>query len=354
MNQALKGSLELDKKEESGKSKLLFHPKFKETVAALNSLKIKIPSMPEPQDWDLTLFPYPRDGKLVSTIEKIGSYSLDAGDGYKFLQENPRITAYDESIQKYQALEGSAYLTSHSLIIHNEQEYFPSCYITFYFYTRANVLTQQANSLSYAEEPEQQAKQDYVIDRNRFILENISDNTICFIDGPLVGGQVTSYTNKLNKELLLKGIIPIFFVKNSGSNLVINNLEEVKEKYNSDLHWAQTTLKSGQRTNFFIYTDEHNPENAKAFCYLKGYDNGTQRVELHTRTYQKYKNQINRILNLAYYLLLVQGNPKNPQLRSIAVAEMYARECLSLVNINQLVKNARIHATINETRFGRS
>ncbi|RLE46297.1 hypothetical protein DRJ25_04415, partial [Candidatus Woesearchaeota archaeon] len=230
------------------KTKLLFHPKFKQTVNALNSLKIRIPKNSETQEWDFSLFPYPRDGKLISSLEKIGAYSLDAADGDELLNEYPRIAAYDESINKFEALEGSAYLTSHSLIIHNREEYYPSCFITFYFYTRAGVICKQSPSISYAEEPDKKAKEDYVIDRNNFILQNIADDTICFIDGPLVGGQVTSYTNRLNKELLLKNVIPFFFVKNSGSNLVVNNLEEVKDKFNSDLHWAQTILTEGQRT----------------------------------------------------------------------------------------------------------
>lgn len=51
-------------------------------------------------------------------------------------------------------------------------------------------------------------------------------------------------------------------------------------------------------------------------------------------------DEIPEIFDLIYYLLLVQGGDiKNPQIRSISIAEKYARATLKLMNVNQIMKN---------------
>jgi hypothetical protein len=51
-------------------------------------------------------------------------------------------------------------------------------------------------------------------------------------------------------------------------------------------------------------------------------------------------------------LLLVQGDFKNPQIRSISIAEKYARATLKLMNVNQIMKKSGIVPTMNQERFG--
>jgi len=53
-----------------------------------------------------------------------------------------------------------------------------------------------------------------------------------------------------------------------------------------------------------------------------------------------------------YYLFLLHGDYKNPQIRPVAVAEKYAREVLGLINPYAFMKSTGITPTINQTRFG--
>jgi hypothetical protein len=59
------------------------------------------------------------------------------------------------------------------------------------------------------------------------------------------------------------------------------------------------------------------------------------------------------MMDLIYYLTLVQGNLKNPQLRSIAIAEKFARETLDLFDMRTLLKTLGLVPTMNQERgFG--
>jgi hypothetical protein len=68
-------------------------------------------------------------------------------------------------------------------------------------------------------------------------------------------------------------------------------------------------------------------------------------------TYSKYSSHVNDFFNLAYYLLLAQGDLRNPQPRSIAIAEKYARTTLRLINFEQMMKDVGITPTMNQERF---
>jgi hypothetical protein len=57
-------------------------------------------------------------------------------------------------------------------------------------------------------------------------------------------------------------------------------------------------------------------------------------------------------MDLIYYLILVQGDKSNPQIRTIAIAEKYARATIKLLNVNKLMESAEITPTINQDRFG--
>lgn len=334
-------------------NKLFFHPLFNETIAEINRLNVQLPPNPSDLEMDFHLYSYPQNGVLVSKVEDIKPYKLNPKNGEKLANSGITICAYDESINKYLGLEGIAYLTSHSLIVHYKEEYFPLNYLTFYFYTRAKAYSDESDVIKYSTSIEIDSKKDYIKDRNEFIINNTPNNSILFVDGPLIGGDVSAHTLNLNNKLLEKNIIPLFFVKNSSSNLVTDHIEELKNKYNSDLHWAYNFLEKGEKTNLFQYVDAYNSNHSKIFCYIKAFDVSPQRVELHTKTFEKYTDKIPVIFDLIYYLLLVQGDLKNPQIRSISIAEKYARATLKLINITQIMKKAGIVPTMNQERFGR-
>jgi len=286
----------------------------------------------------------------MSKAGDIKKIKLDPHKGEEMCKSTS-ICAYDESVNKFQGLEGTAYLTSHSLILHGERDFIPVNLLTFYFYTRSKLLSQNSKFVKYSEDPETDSKRDYVVDRQSLLVNNAPENSFALIDGPLIGGQMSKYTIDLNDLLLKKGVIPIFFVKNSNSNLVTDRLEELKGKYNSDMHWAYRYLREGERTDFFPYEDAHNPRFAKMFCYLKAFDVSPSRIEIDVKTYTKHQEKIATLFDLIYYLLLAQGEPRNPQVRSIAIAEKYARSTLDLINFVHTMKALGIIPTVNQERF---
>jgi len=333
-------------------NRLIIHPSFNETIKEINQLKIKLPYQSISEELDFRSYIYPLNGELLNSLKDIiNNIKLNPRNGTELLKNN-KISAYDESINKFMGLEGTAYLMSHSLIVHGKDDYFPSNFLTFNFYTRSKSYIDQTKFLKYSEDPERDSKLDYIKDRTDFILNNIPKNSIILIDGPLIGGQVSSYTISLNNELLRKNVIPIFFIKNSNSNLVTDNIVELKQKFNSDMHWAYNTLNAGERTVFFKYVDKYNDQNAKIFCYLKAFNISPQRIEFHINTFEKYENEITELMDLIYYLLLIQGDLKNPQIRSIAIAEKFARETLKLINLNKLIRSYGIMPILNQERFG--
>jgi hypothetical protein len=336
-------------------NRLILHPKFNDTINAINKLNIQIPPFPVAAEMNFENYTYPPiDAKLVSNIDK--KFKLDPKKGEQLVNSKIPIFAYDESINKFSGLQGTAFLVSHSLVMHGKDDYLSSNLLTFNFYTRSEEYTKKSSFIRHSENPEIDSKEDYVKDRTDFIINSLpsnpSINSVVFIDGPLIGGNVSSYTTRLNKELLKKECIPIFFVKNSASNLLTDKTERLKGKYNSDMHWAYMTLKSGERTDFHEYRDKKNPNNAKLFCYLKAYATSPQRIEFHVETFKKYINKVPDLMDLVYYLILVQGDQKNPQIRPIAIAEKYARATLKLINLDRLMKQLGIASTMNQERFG--
>jgi hypothetical protein len=289
---------------------------------------------------------------LVSNLEDIRSFNLNAEHGEAIASKESLYAAYDESILKYSALEGIAYFTSHSLVIVGRKDYIPLNLITFYFYTRSKSIKDTSKFIKHVDKPELESKRDYFKDRINFLDEFTPEGTLLFIDGPLIGGDLYTYMIDSVSKFLNKDIVPIFFVKNSDSNLVTDHIPSLKGEYNSDMHWSYNALKKGQRTSFFKYADKNNPDNAKVFCYLKAYDLSPQRVEFQVDVYHKHQSIISMIMDLVYYLLLVQGDMRNPQIRPIAIAEKYARETLGMINIFGMMKKSGLVPTMNQERFG--
>lgn len=288
----------------------------------------------------------------ISSIEEMSKYKLSATNGFAFSQ-NTNFAGYDESKFQFLTLEGTANITSHSLVGYYGSDIYPTSLLTFYFYTRSKKILSSSKYVKASEDPTSDANYDYVIDRNQIIETSSIANSIVFIDGPIIGGNISSYTRNLVFSLHKKNIIPIFFVKNSDSNLVINSSLEFKEKYNSDLHWSYQILKHGERTQLFRYTDKYNKENSKLFCYIKPHDFITpQRIEFHPDTYQIYGDYFAEIFDLIYYLILAHGDINNPQIRPIAIAEKYSREVIRVLRPETILRNSSLIQTMDQSRFG--
>lgn len=335
--------------------KIITHPHFFGVLHELKQKKIHLQNIAIPESVDFNSYPFPSPYGVISFLESKEKYSLNPIDGINLIQDGYVIAAYDESIDKFDSIEGLAYLTAHSIIFLSEKDYLPVIKLSFNFFTRSNLISEESDYVINSDNIESARKEVYVKERDEFFKENFCHfpkKTIVLIDGPLIGGQISSYTTKLNSWMVDHDLIPIFIVKNSSSNLVTNNVEILKNKFNSDMHWSYLLLKSGERTSFVKYWD-NNSKNGKIFCYIKPLDLSPQRVEFHHSTLEKYgASLMNNVVDLIYYLILVQGDEKNPQVRPIAIAEKFARESLKMFNLDLLMKKIGFVSTINQDRFG--
>jgi len=298
-------------------------------------------------------FAYSSDVK-VQAGEQNEKFKLDPKLGQKITNEY-RICAYDESLVKIPALEGSGFFISHSLVTLSEDSYVPLIFLTFNFYTRSRSIADGNNSLTFTTKPlELASKIQYLNDRKETLSRYTPDSSILLIDGPLIGGQITDYNMKLNAELLKKNIFPIYFVKNSDSSLIIDNSPSLKEKYNSDFEWAHKTLNPGERTRLYKYSDLSDPigNKKKLFSYVKAFSAPPCRVEFDETAYMTFGKIIDEVFHMIFYLLLAQGNPQNPQTRPIAIAEAFAREALKVIDFEEVIHRTGIRPTMNYTRFG--
>jgi hypothetical protein len=330
-------------------NKLVLHPRFRETIVELSKNSIFLP--PSRDEQKLSDFLAHADDALLVNLEDIKRYKLDLRDGSKKTKEFS-FSAYDESFIKFSALEGSAYFTTHSLIVAGKTDYIPVTLATFYFYTRSRVLASKSPHIKFAESAEIEFKRDLLRDKINFLLDYAPEKSLLLIDGPFIGGDLYTLMVDANNKFLEKEIIPVYFVKNSLSNIVTERIDSLIGKYNSDMHWLNTLLRQKERSCFFKYTDQVNKKNTKVFCYVKAFNSSPQRIEFHPDTYSKYFDSIPSIMNLILYLSIVQGSMKNPQLRPIAIAEMYARAVLRFIDVNKYFKEANITPTLNQVRFG--
>lgn len=332
-------------------NKLILHPEFEDTINEVSKLGLSMPEIESNAGYFLAEREF-LNGELVVPVGDIKAERLDASNGETTFNKTS-ISAYDESIDKFHSLEGVAFFTSHSLVFVDKESYLPANYLTLYFYTKSEEIVKRSQHIRLSTEPELDSKKDYIRDRIHFLGRAAPKGCVLFIDGPLIGGDVYTIMMRSITRFHEDNILPIFFVKNSASNLVTDNIKELRAKYNSDLHWAYKYLKPGERTSFFIYRDRVNPENAKAFCYLKAFDLSPQRVEMHINSYSRCEKIASSLMDMVYYLLLVQGDRYNPQVRPIAIAEMYARHTLKLINMSKFMYEIGIVPTMNQTRFGR-
>ena len=330
-------------------NQLILHPSFLETLKEIKKINLNVIHASNKIDFDFSKVTFPQNGK-IRNIEDLNKISLNAKNGQN-TSKKYLYSAYDESKLNYSSLEGNAYFISHSIVHSIDNEYMPVTLLSFYFYTKSSVIIKNCSKFRSSIDHKADSNRDYAIDRNDFLKEWSIENTILLIDGPLIGGNLSSYTIDLVHNLHDKDIIPIFIVKNSESNLVTDNIKKLENKFNSDMHWSYNILNVGQRTNFLLYVDEYNPNNAKIFCYLKTFNLSPQRIEFHIETYEKHNEVINDIMDMIYFLMLVHGDKKNPQVRPIAIAEKYAREILKMSDSYNLIKYSGLIPTMNQERF---
>ena len=332
--------------------KLIIHSNFSKTIEAINENKFSLFQTTNPTDFDFDPFTYPSGKNLLEKVEDSELNNIDIQNGQQMTSKFPAIVGYDESMFVFPGLEGSSCLTTHCLALHGKDEFLPVVLATYYFYTRSQRYSGDGSVIRCSQNIEEDMKRDYADDRLNFLTDNVPKNSVVFIDGPLIGGNLSHSTRQLNNRLLNKGTIPIFFVKNSNSNLITNNDSSLKNKYNSDMDWTHKNFQLGQRSPFFRYTDQKNKENGKIFAYFKTSNLTVQRIEFDVNTFEKYRLIINDLVDLSFYLLNVHGNDKNPQIRTIAIAEKYAREVLKYLKNTEL-KMYNFTPTMNAIRFNR-
>lgn len=335
-----------------GTNRLLLHPEFKQTITALKEVRVALPRSPVEEDLYGQDKEFAAGQSRLTRLEAAETYPLDAARGEFLMRSGLRIAAYDESINRFSALEGTAFLTSHSLTVLDPDRYVPVLLLTLYFYSRSKYLAAKTGKVRYSETPQMESQIDYMKDKIMFLLRQVPSSSLLFIDGPLIAGDV--YVRLIGSigEFHSREIFPIFFVKNSDSSLITDSTPDLSGRFNSDLHWANELLDPGERTPFYKYTDLRNPSrNAKVFCYFKSLRAAPTRIEFHVDTFERYLEQIPAAMDLVQYLMLVQGDQSNPQIRPIAVAEKFARAGIALFDLDSLVRSSGLQPTMNQERF---
>lgn len=338
--------------------KVVLQKGFFEFMDKIRSTKIELPVYPEVRSGVFVFEDWTDGAKVVPDDEERSkfSYPLDIKHGYEvYASQKTLISAYDESIAKYSALEGKAVLVSHSLVSMHGDNYHTINELRMMFLTASKKLRDKIPGAIAPKEwgIDATANVEIAKQKKEFLENHSIENSILLIDGPFLAGDGMATFNRIVGETFIKrNIVPVFVVKNSNSSLLVNTIAEFKDEYNSDLHLANDLLKEGCRSRFYRYTDDRNPiDNAKLFCYVKVKKHASPiRIEFPARIYDKNRDAIRSIMDLIYYLVIVQGDPHNLQVRPIAIAEKYARETLSLINFNKSMIYSELTATMNETR----
>jgi hypothetical protein len=124
-------------------NQLIIDPRFDETFKEVSKLDVSLPGYQDNFGYALEdlIFSSP---DLVTPLSEIKSVKLDPQNGINLIQTGIPICAYDESTIKFQSLEGSAYFTSHSLVLLDKSDYLPVNYVTFYFYTKSKDIVKRS------------------------------------------------------------------------------------------------------------------------------------------------------------------------------------------------------------------
>jgi len=273
------------------------------------------------------------------------------------LMKEWNIYAYDESVQNYRALEGDLLFCSSSTIKIEDEYRFNLSVLPYFLTSMRKFKGASDEDIHFAENVAEERNRILITSKKDSVLGSVEPHSIVLIDGPLIGGNASFYIVGMDEELRKKDCIPLYFVKNSDSRLVIDGMKKINPRlmseFNSDFHWAACRLAVGARSPFFRYTEERpGSKNSKVFSYIKALYGFPERVEMHTLTYEKYRSLVPQIMNLLTYLYVAQGDRSNPQVRPIAIAEKYAREGIRILNIPALLGRLGFRPTINQIRFG--
>lgn len=287
----------------------------------------------------------------MSCLEDSASY-YTLNPECKGLIDERDVYAYDESVRSYRALEGDLLFCSSSTIMLDDKYRFDLTVLPFFLTSMGKFKGQDDEDIRFTDSVTEERNLILINSKIESILRTVEPHSLVLIDGPLIGGNASSYIVKMDEKLRNRDCIPLYFVKNSDSRLVIQNYPKLSSEFNSDFHWAACRLKPNSRSPFFKYTDEHNKNNSKVFTYVKVLAGFAERVAMHTLTYEKYISLVPSLMDLVSYLYLVQGDYSNPQVRPIAIAEKYAREGLRVLNIPTLLGKLGFRPTINQVRFG--
>ena len=151
---------------------IILDPDFRKTLNDLRSSNISLPATGSRGGADFPGMSFPSSGELQQELPNIRKVRLDSLAGKKLYSTLRPMQAYDESILTYEALEGTAVMTAHSLIELEESDYSPTMRVTLRFYSKAKDVSNGASALVYADDPSAESKRDYARDRNSFILDN--------------------------------------------------------------------------------------------------------------------------------------------------------------------------------------
>ena len=295
------------------------------------------------------------DTGRITKVEKEMTYDINSENGNNFFKTQI-VGGYDESFLTFESLEGQARAISHSYVFGKDGKYIPANFLTLNIYTKSKLLIEnnpENNTIKFTEgKISDEITKDYMRERAHFLNKIVPNNSYLFIDGPLFSGAQTAANFNLIDSLIQKQIIPIFLKKGCNSDIIVSEFSWAN-KYNSDIHWANTLLKKNpQRTCFFKYESNDVVKRSKVFCYLKVYEKSSPvRIEIDSKTFNIIKNEINNIMDLITYLYYVDGKIKSPQIRHIAVAEKYARETLMVTNIYKTINKLGLTPTQNQVRF---
>lgn len=289
--------------------------------------------------------------RTLSCLENPES-SYSVAPEYNELAKDWNIYAYDESVQNYRALEGDLLFCSSSTIKIEEQYRFNLSVLPYFLTSIGKFKDANDEDIRFSENVGEERNLILITSKIDSILGSVEPHSIVLIDGPLVGGNASSYIERMDSKLRENDCIPLYFVKNSDSRLVIETDSKLSREFNSDFHWTACKLRTGSRSAFFKYTDKYNSRNSKVFAYLKVLYGFPERVEMHTLTYEKYHSLMPTMMNLLAYFYVAQGDYSNPQVRPIAIAEKYAREGIRILNIPVLLNRLGFRPTINQVRFG--
>lgn len=287
----------------------------------------------------------------ISCLENFGeSYILEPKCNNLLTDWN--VYAYDESVQNYRALEGDLLFCSSATIKIEDKYHFNLSVLPYFLTGMKKFKDSVGEDVRFAENIAEERNLIMINAKTESILESVEPHSIVLIDGPLLGGNVSGYLEDMDDALRKKDCIPLYFVKNSDSRLVIDTNENLSTEFNSDFHWTACYLRTGSRSPFFKYTERNVRRHSKVFTYMKALFGFPQRVEMCTSTYEKYTSLMPSLINLLAYFYIAQGDYSNPQVRPIAVAEKYAREGIKILNIPALLSKLGFRPTINQVRFG--